>query len=96
MGVNWAFSLNIQDSLVQYSLFSFLFLTFERDVVQTVAHNTGKYILSKLQCTLVGWKFNYISEWLWLQIFDNQMSNKRRTIFGTSYTKEELLDKNKW
>jgi len=28
--------------------------------------------------------------------FDNQMSNERRTIFGTSYTKEELLDINKW
>jgi len=43
MGVNWAFSLNIQDSLVQYSLFSFLFLTFERDTVQKVVHNTGYY-----------------------------------------------------
>jgi len=43
MGINWAFSLNIQDSFVQYSLFSFLFLTFERDIVQTVVHNTGNY-----------------------------------------------------
>ena len=43
MGVNWAFSLNTQDSLVQYSLYSFLFLTFERDIVQTVVHNTGNY-----------------------------------------------------
>jgi len=42
MGVNWAFSLNTQDSFVQYSLFSFL--TFERDIVQTVVHNTGNYI----------------------------------------------------
>lgn len=43
MGVNWVFSLNIQDTLVLYSLFSFLFLTFERDIVQTVVHNTWNY-----------------------------------------------------
>ena len=44
MGVNWVFSLNIQNTLVQYSLFSLLFLTYERDIVQTVEHNTGNYI----------------------------------------------------
>jgi hypothetical protein len=41
MGISWVFSLNIQDTLIQDFLFSFLFLTFERDIVQTIVHYTG-------------------------------------------------------